>query len=324
MIPVLALSLGEPLVLQEGTISASEPVGGFDKPPWPEWGRADSLETLEPGTALREPNYGPVTYGLAEGWTVRDVRGQGAEIRKGDVGVGLPELNCRRPPMPVGVYADPPRVVLRCPDRETMGLIHSVLWAPDAWLTWEQRLKHNTLTNHQGLSHPVLPERGDNPEHPETGLPPALLDTYTRWVDLERQRLFTSEPMDVVHMSIRGIPETGLLRRLPEEALYWADFSAGTLRPVEGLPWCPGQLVERDREGSRLVLHCTSQPEPKLYRFTMEWGAVVDIEQGLVWLVEGTPERLVGDSVVLSERKSAAAEAHSEHGGLSLVHLGVP
>lgn len=322
MIPLLALTVGEPLVLSAGSVGEPTPSPGFEDPPWPQWERADSAAALTPGAVYRSPSYGPVIYALEDDWRVQQVRGSTTEITRGPVGVGTPETACRRGLSNVGVLADPPRVVLRCPDVETMGLIHSVLWTPEAWFTWDQTLTRNTLSDAGGLAHPVLPERGDNAEAPESGLGPALLDTYTRWVDLERGRLFTSEPLDVVHMSIRGIPEQGFLRRLPDEVLYWGDFEAGTLRVVEGVVWCPGQLVERDRDGDRVLLHCTSQPEPQRYRFDIEWGVVIDVGDARVWSFEGTPERVLGDTVVLSERASSAAESVSEHGGLSQVVLG--
>jgi len=319
MIPILALTVGEPLVLTAGTTSPPESVEGFEKPPWPDWERAESVATLEVGQVHRAPSYGPVTYRVQDDWIVVDDR-MAPAIYGPDGQVTSPQANCTFGLRPMGVLASPPRAVLRCQDKDSRGQIHSLLWSPSESLRWTHEGR-SVLTNHQGLNHPVLPEGGENPEYPAEGLPPALLDTYTRWVDLERMRLFTSEPLDVVHLSIRGIPEQGFLRRLPEETLYWGDFSTGELRPVEGLPWCPGQLVERDREGSRVLLHCTSQADPKLYRFTIEWGAVVDVEQGIAWQFSSTPERIQGDVVVLSERKAAAAESRSAHGKLTQVTL---
>jgi hypothetical protein len=318
------MGLGEPLVLSQGTVGTPVAIEDFEKVPWPEWERAESAEDVPAGSVHRAPNYGPVTYGLEGGWQVLDLR-QGVEIHGEDGPAELPTPACRMGGLrSAAVLAVPQRVVLRCSDTETVGLMHSAVWSPEGSLQWDQELRHNTMTNHQGLSHPVLPEKGANPEAPISGLPPALLDTYTRWIDLERLRLFTSEPMDIVHMSIRGIPERGFLRRLPDEELYWGDFDSGTLREVEGLPWCPGPLLERDRDGDRVLLHCTSQPDPKYYRFIIEWGVVVDVDEGVVWTLEGTPERLVTGGVVLSERRGSAAESDVAMGALSQVTLGPP
>lgn len=276
--------------------------------------------TVEVGRELGIEN-----HWIDGGWVVHEMRGQSVKV--GHAGEALPAVSSGgcgwSGPSSVGVLRSPARFVYRCSlPIEGEIAFHSALWTPDGVHTWVQRPPTRTMVDSGALEHPVLPETGGVDDPKPFGELPAMVDEFAVFIDLVGARRWsTPVPVDPIHMSIRGIPTTGLLKGVDDAVVYQVDFSGGTLQPLDDFPTCDGALVERRRQGSRLLLHCLHQPTPGMWRFDVVWGAVYDLETHQFWALEATPEAFTESGVIVSERAESAAESTTQRGGLSHVAL---
>ena len=328
---LVALAVLAPIQLENPALADATPLteaaaAAWLREPPSAWTRVYELssETRPAGTVEVDRELSIENHWLEGGWVVHEQRGQALKV--GKAGEALPPVSkagCRWEPSAVGVLASPARILYRCAlPIEGEIAYHSAVWTPQGTHSWIQRPPTRTMYDAGALAFGVLPEKGEIEDPKQFGDLPAFVDEYRVYVDLAGlKRWTTAQGTDPIHMSIRGIPSTGLLESVDEGTIYQVDFDAGTLAPIPDFPTCDGAMVERRRKGTRLMLHCLHQPQPGMFRFDIVWGAIYDMATGELWMLEQTPEAFSDTGIVVSERKNSAAESTTEKGQLGHIEL---
>lgn len=329
---LLALSVIQPIQLEHPELADPTPLTAaaaaeWLKEPAQAWTYVNELTSGErpPGTVERDTTLGIENHWLDDGWIAHEQRGMGAKFGKAGQALDpVSKSGCGwQPPTNVASLQSPPRFLTRCSlPIEGEIAYRSVVWTPEGEHAYVQRPPSRTMYDAGALSFSILPETGEIENPKQFGDLPAFVDEYRVYVDLAGlKRWTTPEGTDPIHMSIRGIPRAGLLEAVDEGTIYQVDFDAGTLAPIPDFPTCDGAMIERRRQGTRLMLHCLHQPTPGLFRFDIVWGAVYDMATGELWMLDQTPEAFSDTGIVVSERKNSAAESTTQKGQLGHITL---
>jgi len=144
----------------------------------------------------------------------------------------------------------------------------------------------------------------------------AQLRRHMRWVDLERDVRWETEPMRAIYNDDRSVPRQALVAlvdpsaNLRDGVLALVDFDTGQRHPVKGLDRdCPGRLYPGEENAGRMIVTCASQPNPSVLELAVHWSAVLDIAEESVWMVPQLPLRFLDrDRLLLADQKTRGLE----------------